>query len=91
MSSFNSLIQEARGVAGEAHQHHLYTNAVKKYGQQGADALISDQLHEAGISLSNFKTYLSVKQKVQNGALNIREAERQAQEEARFVVAELLG
>lgn len=74
------------GTAGEAWQIHQYHQLCDKYGTDTANQLIKHQLDDRGISLSKFKTYLEVKQEVQNGMLNVRAARKEAEDLARQAV-----
>jgi len=75
-----------RGTAREHFENRHYDKLVKKYDEHTAKALIKGQLDEAGISLSDFDTYKKVKHSIQNGALNVKKAHKEAQEEAYDVI-----
>jgi len=70
------------GTARECYENHQYDKLVEKYDEHTAQTLIKEQLAEAGIGLSDFNTYKRVKRSIQNGALNVKKAHKEALEEA---------
>ncbi len=70
------------GTARECLENYEYNKLVDRYDEHTAQTLIKEQLTKAGITLSDFETYRRVKHSIQNGALNVRKAQKEAQEEA---------
>jgi hypothetical protein len=78
------------GTAREALENHGYSKLEEKYGKEGAEAIITPQLTERGISIAEFRNYRTVKKVIQNNGLDIAKAKKVAEEEAaRALNAEL--
>jgi hypothetical protein len=76
------------GTAREALENRSYNKLVDKYGKATAETLIEPQLQERGVTLEEFQTYRKVKRIVQNNGLNVRAAQKEAEELAKSAVEE---
>lgn len=78
------------GTAREAFENYQYSNLVNEYGEATALKLMEKQFDRAGITRDNFNIYREVKEKIQNGALNVRLARKEAEEKAEKVLINFL-
>lgn len=82
---------ELLGTAREAWEMRGYRNLKEKYGDVAAQAIIGEQLRDAGISSTEFNSYLGVKHKVQNGALSVGRARKEAEAMGNDFLCDVLG
>lgn len=78
------------GTAREASENFKYGRLEKKYGKEGAEAIIKPHLEARGISVDEFHTYRKVKKVIQNQGLDVAKAQKEADREAKEALQESL-
>ena len=89
LDSPKKAVKVVLGTCREAAENFKYDNLVAKYGEAVAEALITQQLEESGLTIEKFRIYKDVKAVVQNGGLDIAKAHNQARQLAAQALANL--
>lgn len=87
---FEEAKEAVAGTAREASENFKYGRLERKYGKEGAEAIIKPHLEARGISVEEFRTYRKLKKVIQNQGLDFAKAQKEADCEAKEALQEYL-
>lgn len=87
---FEEAKKTVAGTAREASENFKYDRLQKKYGKEGAEAIIKPHLELRGLSIEEFQNYRKVKKVIQNQGLDVAKAQKEADLEAKDALHECL-
>ena len=87
---FEEAKKTVAGTAREASENFKYDRLEKKYGKEGAEAIIKPHLEDRELTVDEFRKYRKVKKVIQNQGLDVAQAQKEADLEAKEALKECL-